>query len=932
MSTPEFIFETDTHENTSGQNNTPFTVVGFTGREGISELFEFTLTIKASSQLASYFAMDDNGSPAMTIMEDNATFSMLHDGVVKKFEGMISECSEGHYPLDENTESGDRFKYYEIVLVPWLFDETQNESSQVYTSPGDNLYTIDTILQSEFDQICTSLSLNSGYLDKALLSTYQGRPFTCQYKESNFNFISRLMEKYGIYYYYDPISSKFMVDDGKAYTELGDLFSIGTINLTLNPDATGDQFYSTIKTKTQKNKRIPSCVTISQFNPDQPSFRISNTYPSGKNTRYGVTLSENVQNEDEAIQIAQIRYEELLCHSRLISGESGYCLLTPGYTVEVNDGGDIHDLLITEIEHSGTNLDFAGTSTSPQYINNYVAINSAKQFRPARGTPIPNANNTETGTVYADQTNPTYAEIDSEGRYRIEFNFIDHGKNVDSSSSEEEKRKVSYWLRKAESAAGTVDSSIIPLKPGVEVTISFIGGDPDLPIISAALSNARFPASVTATNPNHALIATSGLLGFKANGGFYENVKTELDVISDSPDDFDFPVFDPATTSRSITEQLDKSTEMSGDYLIERAYGDEYEVRYGNSFRYLTNESEYVIGTAYLEQHVKDSTSALIDYATLDTAVSLNSHEFPGIYASASGNSKSSANAIVEKTWGDTFNYHNGTSHNWTDCSDAPNGGGREYNFGQGYTVNFFDATTETGEDFYELADEDHADLLGIDGFSQDLNQGLASFINPGASQKLSEAFDKGEAKTGNTFHDITKTSGDTYDFHKGEELNVHIGETVDIVYGDTAIFTQGDSFEHFNGHSGWYFNGGHDSFMMGRTTSTHMGYKLDNFLGVSEEMHIVGKIDMFFGFKLETFLGGRKELAKEIKTASTKKDEATLKTMIASLSIMENTTKMSINASSISLNGAAFVKTNTTMFSVKAAAANINGVITKLG
>ena len=251
----------------------------------------------------------------------------------------------------------------------------------------------------------------------------------------------------------------------------------------------------------------------------------------------------------------------------------------------------------------------------------------------------------------------------------------------------------------------------------------------------------------------------------------------------------------------------------------------------GNSFRFLTNESEYHIGTGYLERHVRDSNNELIDYERQGNWNNLHQWEFPTHFKT---NPDGSIPGLVEKTWGDEFEYRKGTVYAWSDSDDSPNGGGRNINFGCGYTLNFLDADmTDKEADFASLDEADKPDLEGLDWVAQKLN----TIINPAKSQQIKDAMEAGEESSNNVYHDITKTSGDTYDFHRGNELNVHVGDTTDVVYGETTIFTQGDSFEHFNGNSNWHFNGGHDSFIAGRATSTHLGYKLDNFVGGLEDM-----------------------------------------------------------------------------------------------
>lgn len=917
MSAPTFTFTTNTYP--SG-----FIVVKFRGEEKISHLFQYKIDVK----VAIGTVIDD-----AIMLGDNATFTFVSNiGTIQDVE------VSGIVATFEYLSTGANYDNYRVTLVPEAWNESLGVDYQIFLNKTPKQIIDEEIADAGIDAVTAAVSIN-----------HAAREFTCQYNESNIAFISRIAEHYGMYYYFDySDNSKIIFADDDAYPA-------GDSNALVFDDAVGGvNFFNRIKRFRKNTYGAVAQVIVTGSNPDQPSAVIigragDTTAPTGNTLRL---VEEDVVDSDEAQRIADIRFEDVQAKSTVFNGKSGAIQLRPGFTFDLSGhprdgaggGADFNDTyLVTGILHEGKNLDqsYSDASSSFYYRNSFKAIRSSVQFRPGKITPKPRATST-LGRVYSEVFNPRLAERNEKGEYRVKFDFLDHETNAQPSS----------WLRMATPAAGTEDAIDIPLKGGVEVHISFANGNPDRPFIQNALPNAQFPAHVTDSNLNHALIATDGLLALKSSGGYHLNVKTENDTVRDTADDFRFPTLN--ATNHTLENPLTIEQEMSGDYLVDRAYGVEYEYRHGDSFRYLNNESEYVIGTGYIEQHVTDKSDNLITYASIDTTV-LGTWEVPDAFKTivdANDPTNKSVPGLVEKTWGDVYEFHHGTTRSWSECAASPNGGGRAINYGTGFTLNFLNESASEVvlnpvhavdvEEEFKKAEENQAenqDFIGkaasaikLTDLGKVISGVLMDIFNPGIKKHISDAWENGEVAVNNQhYKDITKTIGNTYDYHNGDELNVHIGETIEIVYGDSSTLIKGNSFEQFDGDSGWYFNGGHEDFIIGGSKSFHMGYKMDNFMGVVEEVLLGGHLNIELS-------AGKEISATSQSRLDNKKDRIAAKQATAALSDAYNSLSQTINAVNYKSTAVDWSSMSTT-FKVTAGTINLNapviqqqGAIVKLG
>ncbi|HEY4122645.1 MAG TPA: type VI secretion system tip protein VgrG, partial [Byssovorax sp.] len=210
-----------------------------------------------------------------------------------------------------------------------------------------------------------------------------------------------------------------------------------------------------------------------------------------------------------AQRFAKLRAEEMLTRQTEHFG-SGTAFLRAGYqfTVEEHPMDAMNQKYFAiACEHFG-NL----SAQSPQiakripiaYAETYhcdvTAIPASVQFRPKRETTMPRIYGLEHGLIDGEQTSD-YAQIDDKGRYKVKF-FFDESALKDG--------QASTWVRQMQPHGGGIEGFHFPLRKGTEVVLSFLGGDPDRPVIAGVVNTTSTPSPITSANNTRNVIQTGG--------------------------------------------------------------------------------------------------------------------------------------------------------------------------------------------------------------------------------------------------------------------------------------------------------------------------------------------------------------------------------------------------------------------------------------
>src|SRR5215831_15236198 len=154
---------------------------GFTGQEGISRLFSFDLDLLAESSVSFKEIVGQRVTIRVDI-DDSGRRKRYINGFVSRFALSGSDA---------------RFTYYRAEIVPWLWFLTRTADCRIFQN-----MTVPDIISKVFKDL--------GFTDfkNRLEGTFEPRDYCVQYRETDFNFVSRLMEQYGIFYFFEHEEGK----------------------------------------------------------------------------------------------------------------------------------------------------------------------------------------------------------------------------------------------------------------------------------------------------------------------------------------------------------------------------------------------------------------------------------------------------------------------------------------------------------------------------------------------------------------------------------------------------------------------------------------------------------------------------------------------------------------------------------------------------
>jgi type VI secretion system secreted protein VgrG len=450
-------------------------VARLTGRERISRLFQLDVDIVA----------DAHGPTRQTLAGATATLVFEREGQeLRRLHGMIAQ-------VRETFEGEGEAHHYHLRFVPRAHRLTLVESQEIYMD-----LSVPDILRRLFEQVELG-----GDVDMDLLGEHRKQEFVVQYKESDLAFASRLAEHHGLSFHFlhEDGRDRVVFTDGQRFPKLE---SPGKIPLHLRGEKHGI-FHLEVETGL-----IPMTYAVVDYNYRNPALDLTAVYESPQGFAGGVAeYGTHVKTPAEAAAFAKIRAEERECGREVYVGKSDVCELFAGAKIDV-EGGKREDLslLVVEVEHRVSQVTRVhGGEEVERYENTFRAVPASVVYRPARVTPRPKIAGVVSGIIeQRDGASTRYARIDKQGRYRVRFLF-------DTAAPGE--RKASRPVRMAQFSSGAGMGMHFPLRPGTEVLLAFVDGDPDRPIILSSIPNAITPSPVTASNSLKNQIKTaSGVL------------------------------------------------------------------------------------------------------------------------------------------------------------------------------------------------------------------------------------------------------------------------------------------------------------------------------------------------------------------------------------------------------------------------------------
>ncbi len=260
-------------------------------------------------------------------------------------------------------------------------------------------------------------------------------------------------------------------------------------------------------------KLMPSKVMLKDYSDLKPSLDITGEAEVDPNG-FGIVYNyqENIKSPDEGKRLAKIVSEGILCRREEYRGEGSVPFMLPGctFSLQKHFRSDFNKkYLITGISHEGNQSGFLlkdiqtgedNVDNQMYYRNSFVSISADVQFRPEKRAYKPRISGTINGKIDAGGSGK-YAELDEHGRYKVVIPFDISGRK---------DGKASAWIRMAQPYAGSNHGMHFPLHKGTEVLLTFIGGDPDRPVIAAAIPNTENPSVVGGANATQSGFTSAG--------------------------------------------------------------------------------------------------------------------------------------------------------------------------------------------------------------------------------------------------------------------------------------------------------------------------------------------------------------------------------------------------------------------------------------
>ena len=430
-----------------------------TGSEALGQLFRFDLDLLS----------DDHEIALDSLLGQNMAVRLtLPQGGERFFNGYVSHCSyEGAYGYHAR---------YSVVLSPWLWFLTRTADCRIYQSK-----TTPEIVKSVFRE--------HGLTDfeEALTGDYAPWEYCVQYRETDFNFVSRLLEDEGIYYFFKHDEDNHILvlaDSYSAHDRIPDYEEIPYYP----PGEAGRRERDHLTDWRVEGHVQPGIYSLNAFDFEKPRARlevrsaVTRDHPFAQSEYYDYPgrYTDTGVGESRArtrIEERHVEYERVTARGNAEGVYAGGLFELTDYPREDQN----REYLVLWIEYELRSQAYeseSGTGGEELYGCLLGAMASDRPFRPARVTERPVVQGPQTATVVGKEGEEIW--VDKYGRVKLQFHWDRYGKADENSSC---------WVRVAQAWAGKQWGSMFLPRLGQEVIVEFLEGDPDRPIVTGRVYN-----------------------------------------------------------------------------------------------------------------------------------------------------------------------------------------------------------------------------------------------------------------------------------------------------------------------------------------------------------------------------------------------------------------------------------------------------------
>jgi type VI secretion system secreted protein VgrG len=427
------------------------------GREEVSRLFEFQVELLSESHTV---------SPTALLGKSISLEIMAHKGGTRYLDG---HCMRFAYLGNHG-----RFYKYQATLRPTLWYATRGSDMKVFQKKS-----VPSIIKEVLGKYPVALKLN-------LVETYRDWDYCIQYRESDFNFVSRLMENEGIHFHFEHSSGKHTLVLSDAVDTHKPFPGYASVPY-YPPDATysdneNDHFNSWLVTQAVD----PGVYVTTEYDFKKPKadLHLEQATPKGHaNATYEIYDFPGGYTElSDGEQYARVRMQALQHQQETVIGSGHMRGAAPGYLLSLTNqkrGDQNREYFVTACDYAMRDNQYeADGSGSYDFQVQMAAIPSSDPYQPKRITPKPHTSGPESAKIVGPKGEEIYT--DKYGRVKVQFHWDRIGKNDENSSC---------WVRVSNNWAGSGFGAMYIPRIGQEVLIDFINGDPDRPIVTSRLYN-----------------------------------------------------------------------------------------------------------------------------------------------------------------------------------------------------------------------------------------------------------------------------------------------------------------------------------------------------------------------------------------------------------------------------------------------------------
>ncbi len=438
-----------------------FSVLEMDGTEALSRLYEFDLVLSAPELTLDFEELVGKG----------ALLTLVNGGMRRWVHGTVAQLTQDRTLRDRTV--------YRARMVPWVWRLYHRRDCHIFQA-----MTVPDIVAQVLKQAGMPGDRVRFELGGSPRSLHPAREYCVQYRESDWSFVSRLLEEEGLFYFFEHHEDRHVLVVADHQSVHRPIAEEARVSLQDTEGVVVENNH--VKAFQYAQQVCPTRVTTRDFNYLRPATLLESSRAAGDAGLEDYDYPGEYDALDAGNALADVRLELARHRLKVGTGEGACVLFAPGYTFDLAQHPRAEfnrRYLITGLRHRGVQHGAmqGGAGAPPiSYANHFECIPAEVPFRPERRTARPEIVGVQTAIVVGPPGEEIYT--DEHGRVKVQFHWDRRGQR---------NAKSSCWIRVSQGVAGPGWGALYIPRVGHEVIVSFIEGDPDRPIITGRVYHAQ---------------------------------------------------------------------------------------------------------------------------------------------------------------------------------------------------------------------------------------------------------------------------------------------------------------------------------------------------------------------------------------------------------------------------------------------------------